>query len=278
MEFELSIANAPLGEKAKDFARRNIPTWAYELLRKSYHEGRRYFIGPRTFPHIHRVFINGISYQMEVGGPVEYDRVSTWLGEKEYVSNILDKIKPMDNVYDIGAYTGSHSLAFAMMAKYGNVYSFDPDPFCITALRRNLELNQITNVKVFNIALWDTDTCLELHADKIEGNASRSKSKNEKLNSGFSNKLSVRATTIKTLIKGNIIPHPDIVKIDVEGVGLRVLQGMGEYVSPKHIFVEIHPEYGEDPSTVYNFLACRGYRLTFLNKRKSEFLTQFNLQ
>lgn len=63
-------------------------------------------------------------------------------------------IEPGDSVVDVGAFIGTHSLAFAdRVGESGRVYAFEAiEPYC-EVLKINLERNGCTNVVVFNAAL-----------------------------------------------------------------------------------------------------------------------------
>jgi len=58
------------------------------------------------------------------------------------------------NIIDIGAQTGLYTL-FSKYVKNSTFYAFEPFQACYNELCENIKLNDITNVKTFNIALMD---------------------------------------------------------------------------------------------------------------------------
>jgi|GEM_PF-6339995 predicted methyltransferase len=61
------------------------------------------------------------------------------------------------NVIDIGANTGYYTILASRLVGSGErVFSFEPQASVVSKLRRNIELNTMSNVEVFPIALADT--------------------------------------------------------------------------------------------------------------------------
>ncbi len=68
-----------------------------------------------------------------------------------------------DTVLDIGAFIGTHTLAFAQkVSDGGKVYAFEPQPICFEVLKKNVEQNALTNVSAFNTAVSDSIARLEI--------------------------------------------------------------------------------------------------------------------
>ena len=69
---------------------------------------------------------------------------------------LLDLIEPGSVVIDVGAFIGTHTLAFAsQVGAHGQVYSFEPQPDHFQLLQRNVAENGLTNVKLFSLGLSD---------------------------------------------------------------------------------------------------------------------------
>jgi predicted O-methyltransferase YrrM len=57
-------------------------------------------------------------------------------------------------VVDVGAFVGTHTLAFARRVNSGGqVYAFEPQPDHFRLLQRNVTENGLTNVKLFEVGL-----------------------------------------------------------------------------------------------------------------------------
>lgn len=68
-----------------------------------------------------------------------------------------------DTVLDIGAFTGTHPLAFTRKVSVGGkVYAFEPQPAFYEVLKMHLVLNNSKNVKLFNAAVSEKDGQVEI--------------------------------------------------------------------------------------------------------------------
>jgi FkbM family methyltransferase len=72
------------------------------------------------------------------------------------VSFLLGLLQPGSVVLDIGAFIGTHTLAFAhSVGANGKVYAFEPRPEFFSLLSRNVADNDISNVKLVNAGMSD---------------------------------------------------------------------------------------------------------------------------
>ncbi|MGA3318604.1 MAG: FkbM family methyltransferase [Candidatus Korobacteraceae bacterium] len=74
-------------------------------------------------------------------------------------------IDPGDTVLDIGAFVGTHTLAFARkVGDSGTVYAFEPQPVFFEVLKKNISQNGLTNVRLYDVAVSDKRGLMELVA------------------------------------------------------------------------------------------------------------------
>ena len=80
--------------------------------------------------------------------------------------NLLDcLIDPGDTVLDIGAFVGTHTLAFARkVGDSGTVYAFEPQPVFFEVLKKNISQNGLTNVRLYDVAVSEKRGLMELVA------------------------------------------------------------------------------------------------------------------
>lgn len=163
---------------------------------------------------------------------------------KEEIFLINHDFKGM-TIYDIGGYTGIHSIFFAnAVRENGKVITFEPNPTNFREIAFNLKINNFKNVRVFPLGIGKEKEILELNIDPIRYSRSSFDQKNQ--NISFTNrrsrKVKVKIDSIDNLIKEKTIPPPNFVKIDVEGFESEVIQGMIftiENYNPE-LFIEIH--------------------------------------
>jgi FkbM family methyltransferase len=140
---------------------------------------------------------------------------------------IRDWIKPNATVWDIGANLGLFAFPAALKARQGSVYAFEPDVELATNLLRSLRLtpNKGLNVSLFCLAISDADGTANFQISTF----SRAMNKLEAVGKWHDGEVKVLETrsvatlTIDTLAKG-LLP-PTVIKIDVEGAEVGVLEG-----------------------------------------------------
>jgi len=135
---------------------------------------------------------------------------------------------------DVGANIGLYSLAFAWLAPRGHVYAFEPSPGTFDHLRQNVEENQLGNVEAFQLALGDqAEGTVHFHEFDFFTAGSFAVDDDSFLTSEAlgSNYFEAPATTLDAFVAEHGIDRIDLVKIDVEGAELSVLDGAKETLS-----------------------------------------------
>lgn len=202
---------------------------------------------------LHGDFVEGIKIKKEMVGMREPI-------EEKFLSLIPLKGKI---VYDIGAYTGKYTVAFARRAEF--VYAFEPNRLSFEELNKTLSRNGCFNVSALNICLGNAPAEKTLIIPPSAGCATI----DEGIAAGFGNTF-----TQKVLIKrldDLDIDAPDFIKIDVEGSELAVLQGAEKLLEKKpELYIELH---GNGPAgklknirAVVNFLKKWEYALYAVEK------------
>jgi FkbM family methyltransferase len=134
------------------------------------------------------------------------------------------------NVIDIGANIGYYSvLASRLIGPAKRVFSFEPQSNMVTQLRRNIEVNALSNVEVFPFALADVRGRLTFQVPR------------EGLESLGSIHASDRFEVVKTVeVEAQrlddvmvTLDHPKIglIKMDAEGAELLILRGATHLLS-----------------------------------------------
>lgn len=160
---------------------------------------------------------------------------------------------------DVGCFDGEHTMAMA--GKMAKVYAFEPNPEARSkAVARVMHANPPAVVKIEHYAVSNMETEVDFRCangqSRIAGTASiydRDTAANHK----------TRAVTLDNYCVG--FTRLDIVKIDVEGHELEVLEGAEatlNRLSPKLLIEnheDIEPLYGSKWDKITSWLAERGY-------------------
>jgi FkbM family methyltransferase len=167
--------------------------------------------------------------------PIEVARATT-LETKEpgTVAWLRSELQPGDVFYDVGANVGCYTLlAASIVGPDGHVYAFEPHVGNAAALLRNVAANGYQDrVSVLTCALhsgagWFPFTYASLRVG-VSGN---------QLGGPEAQEMK-RATSLHEM--ASTLLQPDVIKIDVDGNELAILQGIGD-VRPRSIQVETAP-------------------------------------
>lgn len=177
------------------------------------------------------------------------ERVENFSHESYVIEQLIRNSNPDDVFWDVGACLGIHSFILSQHLPNGNVVSFEPMPTNRGVLMDNKAVNEIENVTVMREALSNESGQVEFDI-------------RESINAGFGRHSistgeyeSVETITVPqekgdALIK-NGVKRPNIIKIDVEGAGPLVLEGLKEYLAKPSchtVIIETHEPNPVQPS------------------------------
>lgn len=204
---------------------------------------------------------------MCVDSRIQYKRLYSYAKEPWTVHWIEENLKPQDVFYDIGANVGAYSfVALAVTGSQAKIFAFEPGYSTYAALCKNISLNSADkSITPFPIALADnTEVARFVYSDTAPGAAShpgilKDQTNNQLTTSAFSHStLCYRLDDLRLQFE---LEPPNLIKIDVDGSELGVLQGAEKTLklpSVRSIFVEV--DLGQ-PSfeMVFSFLGDCGY-------------------
>jgi len=155
--------------------------------------------------------------------------------DESSVEMIINQIKNDNTTFiDIGSNYGAYSIPIAKLKNKINVYCFDPSEKALNQLKDNIVLNDIKNIKYFNVGVGEKNKTAFFN-DEI-------KNYNNSGSYEISNKYSgkkILINSIDNLIDdGKIIPKKKIViKMDIEGYEFLALQGLIKTIKKHDIFI-----------------------------------------
>jgi FkbM family methyltransferase len=161
-----------------------------------------------------------------------------WIGnfEEHRQQALSEVLRYGDCFLDVGAHAGFFTLLGSrLVGPEGKVVAFEPLPENLKFLRLHLGANRIENVTVLDAAVSDSQGV----AYFAEG---RNTHTGELSPDG---QIRVRTVKLDELLADGIIPAPNVIKIDVEGAELRVLQGAEqilEHATTRAVLLSGHGE------------------------------------
>ncbi|MBX3002008.1 MAG: FkbM family methyltransferase [Caldilineaceae bacterium] len=197
-------------------------------------------------------------------------RLSVVMGNLRMQRMLDSLLQPGDTVVDVGANIGYNTLYAAhRVGRAGRVYALEPAQDNLAVLYANLFMNHLTNVFVLPYAAGNRH---EVKPFFLRGDISA-------VNSLFHDNFYAAITdTTEVLIAplDDLIPSaPDLVKIDVEGAELDVLEGMKRMIkSPSlRLIVEWHPTLQQAadhaPDALPRYLLAHGFTLHMVTHTRS---------
>lgn len=135
------------------------------------------------------------------------------------------------NYVDVGTNIGAVATSMAAhLAPKGRVLAFEPSPDTLRLAASTIALNEADNVTLFNAAVSDTDGSLVFQA--TPGNSAIASPRRH--NFGLLNEwheVTVPAVRLDSLHAAGELDGATLLKIDVEGHELSVLQGALEFIA-----------------------------------------------
>lgn len=173
--------------------------------------------------------------------------------ERAEIAAMLEKVSPDGTVVDVGANVGLVTIPLALAA--ARVIAVEPLPQNIERLRDNVRRNALTNVVVIEAAAGAADGSAVLHsaADPAFG------SLHEVVKYRASGDVEVRLRSLDSLWRELKQPAVELVKIDVEGAELAVLEGGRELLETCGPVLLVEADRGAAVDAVHELLAALGY-------------------
>lgn len=171
-------------------------------------------------------------------------------------------------VVDIGANVGYYTLLAAkLVGNEGKVFAFEPEPDNYNLLRKNVEANNCKNVVTIRKAVFSSSGKIRLFLDKNNLGAHSLSERN--VNKRDS--IMVEAISMDDYFKNGL--KIDIVKVDIQGSEMHVLEGMADTIHHNdelQMIVEFWPSglrnSGSSPISFLRKLRSYGFDLYKIGK------------
>lgn len=174
-------------------------------------------------------------------------------------------LKQGDNVLDVGANIGVHSLFLSkLVGQGGRIISLEPYPPVLEKLKQNIAKNHVDNITVIPVTASDKQDILNLvntQADN-QGTASLWHDSQQEILDQYT----VHVTTLDAIAKEQNLEHIALIKMDIQGNEARALLGSRQILrdfQPILIFEYDHSwkTANADLDTVLEYLRTFDYHL-----------------
>ncbi|MEB8389342.1 FkbM family methyltransferase [Rhodobacteraceae bacterium KMM 6894] len=159
--------------------------------------------------------------------------------EAEELSVLKDHIKTAAHIIDIGANVGNHAMFFATAMQAARVIVVEPNPLAMAPLMANVlvnRLNGVIDLSLLGVGLSDASE---------GGYGMKRHDKNLGATKMFAGKGDMQVHPGDALFEGET---PDLIKIDVEGMEMKVLSGLEKTVKTHRPVILIEVDGENDPA------------------------------
>jgi FkbM family methyltransferase len=171
-------------------------------------------------------------------------------------------------IYDIGAAKGIVSSCLAKLPNVISIESFEPIPEVYNSLI--IEMQRYSNVRCHNVALGNSEGLLPMYINSKSDSSSLLKIENlhnkEFPGTDIQSQINIPVVRLDEYVKQYKLPLPNIVKIDVQGYEMNVLEGGIDTISQsKYCVLEMSfkPLYQGSPlfDDIYVVMRKLGFQL-----------------
>lgn len=181
-----------------------------------------------------------------------------WLGtyESDKQQALKQFVKTGMTVFDIGANAGFYTLAFSrLVGAQGWVWAFEPSAGNAEYLLKHVALNRLHNVSLIQAAVSNKNgmTCFQTTGCHATGHMADT------------GQYRVPTVLLDGLIAENVVPVPDLIKMDVEGAESLVLDGARTLLGRNKtiLFIALHGE--NQKQRCLDLLFSLAYRIFLLD-------------
>lgn len=215
------------------------------------------------------VVVHGQKMHVNTTFGLTLQAAGTYISERLMSNLFIDLLTDGMVVVDIGAHIGYYTLfAAKAVGDKGKVFCFEPEPANYVLLLKNIEENNCNNVIPVQKAVSNSTGSIKLFiAKEPSGHSIGSDNPHQKA-------IVVDSITLDEFFSGREYPI-HVIKIDVEGAEMAVLQGMRNIIAKNrqlNIFTEFNPgalkRVGFSPIEYFQMLIDFGFNICVINEQK----------
>lgn len=154
-------------------------------------------------------------------------------------------------IIDCGSNIGMSVLYFKYKFPKSKIVAFEANPYAFSLLQKNIDINNLSNIEIFNNALFDKEQEIPFFIGNSPGTLLGSINKER----GGDNKMLVKAKKLSDYLKD--IQIIDLIKIDVEGAETNIINDLVDSSclgKSKEYIIEFHHNMNENEALLSSFL------------------------
>jgi FkbM family methyltransferase len=208
-----------------------LPNIAYlaARLRRSWGRPRNLrFYEAQTEPFLYRSRF-GLTFELHPNQYIDREIAVEGLYEDRVLAFIGSLLPKHAVALDVGSNIGNHALYLSKLCLA--VHCFEPNPRALQRLKRNIQLNDITNVTIHPFGVGDTNKAAQFY-DNVDGNLGGSSFVEAQGSAhGAFNVVELSIRNGDEAVKELELSRCDIIKVDVEGMEEAVFKGLQQTIS-----------------------------------------------
>ena len=186
--------------------------------------------------------------------------------------------------WDIGANIGLYSIYAASKHSNIEIISFEPSVNNLRILSRNIYKNKlVSKIKIFQLPLSDDKNIFSSmnEAEFTEGwsmSAFGETTNYEGLEFSPKHNYQIFGTNINYLLDNKFLPFPNYIKIDVDGLEHKILNGANKFLNNadlKSLLIELNRDFSEQFDTVQNIMKTNNFKSYLIDQNKKKIVSNF---
>lgn len=204
--------------------------------------------------HYTNIIINEKKIRLFVPNNLVKWRVDTFFDKEPETINWIKNFKLNKfHFWDIGSNIGQYSIYCSIIHPGSNIISFEPSTNNLRILSRNISINQLQKkINIFPIALTNKPNCfLDLTESSFEEGSAHNNYGENISKQIKKNVYKTYGTSIDSILEQKILPMPNYIKIDVDGIEKEILDGGKNFLASTEL-LEVSIEINENDTTKFN--------------------------
>lgn len=209
------------------------------------------------------------SMKISISNAHELQRGITFLTKEPDTVEWIESYKNSGaSLIDVGANIGIYSLYYASLSIDSKVYCLEPDASSYVSLIKNISINNFKNINARLIAASNENGWLDIDLSTYEAGAGAGSIDGSydfsKLDSSYGVTQPVFSQTLDSMTKDIDMTNGVILKIDVDGHELSILQGSKEFLKNKllrSVIIELNTKSDAEISNVLSLFEECGMSL-----------------